>query len=148
MEQAKKTKVKHVRTWVDWALLGTVVACTLMVVIALCTQLRATPAEKMQKELERLADDYYITYLYPRLLGNLNADPAKMLAGYHEVGVGTTYLRQLLHYNNDENIASAQIFRDLGCDTNRTSVRYFPIEPYGPRDYTVYYHFDCRDFTE
>ena len=97
-----------------------------------------------QDELQKLAKNYYVEYLYPRLLGDIGVEPGKMLAEYKEKGVATTYLRQLLHYNHDENIEMAPLFQDAGCDTNTTSVRYYPTEPYGPKNYTVEYNFRCR----
>lgn len=115
-----------------------------MVLIALATQLIKTPSERAEQALHRLANSYYVDYLYPRLLGNLDTEPAKVLAEYRDKGVATTYLRQLLHYNNDENIEVAPVFQNVGCDTNTTHVRYFPTEPYGPRDYTVEYTFRCE----
>lgn len=131
--------------WSDWALLGIVLVSTVAIVAALCTWLIDSPREKAEKEMAQLADDYYIEYLYPRLLGMMTA-PADSLAKYSEAGVPTTYLRQLLHYDNDKHQDSSAIFMAVECDTNYTGVRYYPVAPYGPRDYTVKYTWNCDDF--
>ena len=104
-----------------------------------------TPEEKAEAELEKIADAYYTEYLYPRLLGNLDNDPKAVLQVYYEIGVPTVYLRQLLHYNNDEYAGSEKYFERLECNTNTTGVKFFPVEPYGPRDYTVNYIWECED---
>lgn len=142
------TKVKRQRTWEDWILVGILGASVLMIICAFATQLIDTPAEQTEKELKHLADEYYVTYLYPRLLGNRRNEPAKVLAEYKDVGASTVYLRHLLHYNDDEYAGMAPFFREVGCDTNRTSVRFFPVEPYGPTDYTAYYNIQCKQLTK
>ncbi len=133
------------RSWEEWTLLGVVGISTLAILVALAMQLGKTPTERAEDELQKLAKNYYVEYLYPRLLGDIGVEPGKMLAEYKEKGVATTYLRQLLHYNHDENIEMAPLFQDAGCDTNTTSVRYYPTEPYGPKNYTVEYNFRCEN---
>lgn len=143
-EQKAQFGKRHM-LWDDWLLLGIVVFSTLMIIGALCTNFIDTPREAAEKELSKIADNYYITYMYPRLLGSLDNDPTEMLSKYKDIGVSATYLRQLLKYNDGEFAASAPVFAAIACDTNHTSVRYFPTEPYGPRDYTVDYVWDCDE---
>lgn len=141
----KTTKTKRTKLgWPEWTLLGIVACSVVLIVCALCAGLQKTPREKAEIELQNLADIYYVEYLYPRLLGDVKNDPAPILVDYVESGVPATYLRQLLHYNNDEHIEKAKVFEELGCDTNNTGVRFFPKEPYGPRDYTVRYLWRCE----
>ncbi len=140
-----KSKAKHVLGWPEWTLIGIVICSTLLIIAALCTGFFKTPQEKAEIELEKIADAYYTEYLYPRLLGNLDNDPKAVLQVYYEVGVPTTYLRQLLHYNDDEFAKSAKYFDRLECDTNATGVKFYPVEPYGPRDYTVDYIWRCEE---
>lgn len=142
---SKKTTPKHVLHWPEWTLVGIVAVSTLLIIISLCTGLLKSPTERAEIEMDKLAEAYYTEYLYPRLLGNLNNDPAKVLPAYTESGVPTTYLRQMLHYNDDEHAKSAGYFEAVECDTNDTGVRYFPVEPYGPRDYTTVYFWRCAN---
>lgn len=142
--QTKKSKRKKFG-WPEWTLIGIVGISVVVIAIAVCTIFRDSPTERADKELKKLADDYYIEYLYPRLLGGrVNEDPEPMMKGYDETGVPTTYLRQLLHYNDDEKISSAEVFSAIACNTNMTGVRYFPHAPYGPTDYTVTYIWQCE----
>ena len=144
-KKSAKKKCQHVLGWPEWALIGIVVCSTLLIILALCTGFFKTPQEKAEAELEKIADAYYTEYLYPRLLGNLDNDPKAVLQVYYGVGVPTTYLRQLLHFNDDEYVKSTKYFDRLGCDTNTTGVRFYPVEPYGPRDYTTDYVWNCQE---
>lgn len=142
---AKSQKPKRKKLgWPEWTLIGMVAVATMAIGVALCTLIGDGPAEKADKELAKLANDYYVEYLYPRLLGSkMNEDPAATMKIYDEIGVPTTYLRQLLHYNNDEKIGSAGVFSAVACDTNMTGVRYYPYAPYGPNDYKIEYIWKC-----
>ena len=144
-KMSQKSKVKHKLGWPEWTLIGIVTCSTLLIVLALCTGLLKTPQEKAEAELEKIADAYYTEYLYPRLLGNLDNDPAETLTEYKEIGSPMTFLRQLLHYNNDEYSKSSKYFERMGCNTNSTGVKFFPVEPYGPHDYTVTYTWQCEN---
>lgn len=142
-QQAAKSKKSRSRE--DWVLLGIVVVSALMILCAFGIAAVGKPTNKVERELNKIADDYYITYLYPRLLGNLEANPEAILDKYLDNGVATTYLRQLLHYDNDRNAASATVFATMACDTNTTWVRYYPEAPFGPRDYHVEYKMNCEE---
>lgn len=124
-----------------WTLLGIVVASIIIVVAAICTLFGDTPVQRAEKELQRLADDYYMLYLYPRLIGTKKT-AQEALEIYQETGVPTVFLRQLLYFD-EENPKSAEIFENLKCDTNGTGVRYYPVEPYGPTDYMANYIWRC-----
>ncbi len=139
-----KKRKQFVLNWEEWTLLGIVMGSTLMVISALLLQLVDTPTELAEKRLDKIANDYYITYLYPRLLGKLDNDPEEALARYEESGAPATYLRQLLHYNDDKFLHEAQTFSEIGCNTNATGVRFFPVAPYGPRDYKIKYSWKCK----
>lgn len=149
-QKSQKRKYKHVLGWPEWALLGIVAASTVLIIISLCTGFRKSPEEKAEREMKKIAEAYYTEYLYPRLLGNLDNDPKEALKAYAEAGVPSTYLRQLLHYNNDEYASSAKVFEKLECNTNSTGVKFFPVEPYGPRDYRAVNIWQCEkaDFSE
>lgn len=144
MKKVKK-KTKRKLDWPEWTLLGIVAVSTLTIIGALCTWLIDTPQEKAEKQMASLADDYYTEYLYPRLLGMMT-QPVESLAEYAETGAPTTYLRQLLHYNNDSHRELEPVFEKVACDTNATSVKYYPVEPYGPRDYEVKTTWRCDEF--
>ena len=121
--------------------IGILAAATLAIGLALATQLLDTPEEQAKKELAKIADDYYVEYVYPQLTEA--GQKTEKLVDYATAGVPMTYLRQLLLYNNGEHQAQAGIFSAAGCDTNATGVRYYPVEPYGPHDYTASFVWQC-----
>lgn len=127
--------------WSEWLLIGILAAATLAIGLALATQLLDTPEEQAKKELAKIADDYYVEYVYPQLTEA--GQKTEKLVDYATAGVPMTYLRQLLLYNNGEHQAQAGIFSAAGCDTNTTGVRYYPVEPYGPHDYTASFVWQC-----
>ena len=53
--------------WSEWLLIGILAAATLAIGLALATQLLDTPEEQAKKELAKIADDYYVEYVYPQL---------------------------------------------------------------------------------
>ena len=136
--------------WSGWVLIGIVICSVLMIGMSLLTSaLYLTPEEEAEAKIQELANDYYTDYLYPRLLGNLDADPREALEEYTELGVPTTYLRQLLHYGDGSHAKFEVFFNAVGCDTNTTGVKFYPVEPYGPTDYktTYYWYCDNGDFS-
>ena len=128
-------------TWSEWALMGIVLVAAVVIGLALSLQLMDSPAERAQKRLAVIADDYYVEYVYPRLT-EAGTQP-ELLAEYADSGVPMTYLRQLLLYNDGEHRDEAEIFEAAACDTNATGVRYYPVEPYGPHDYTASFVWQC-----
>lgn len=137
-------KKKRILNWTEWVLLGIVTLSTLLIAVSLCADAwKKSPEERAIQEMTKLADEYYLTFLYPQILGNLNNDPAEQFADYAATGIPTVLLRQLLHYDDDKRRASEPIFTAVGCNTNQTGVRFYPVEPYGPHDYTAAYIWHC-----
>lgn len=128
-------------------LVGIVVVSGAMIVAAFLTKLIPTPSERADTKLAEMANDYYLTYLYPRLMSG-GKDLEQAFKKYDTIGVPTVYLRQLLHYNNDQYASLKTTFEAVECDTNQTGVRYFPKAPYGPHDYEVKYQWSCEKKVE
>lgn len=142
---------QHKIEWSGWVLVGIVLCSALAIGMSLMTSaLYMTPEEEAETMMKRLADDYYVEYLYPQMLGSLDADPKEVFERYAELGVSMTYLRQLLNYGDGSHAKYATYFEPVGCDSNATGVKYYPVEPYGPDDYRVTYMWRCSkgDFPE
>lgn len=103
------------------------------------------PAKVSEQEISKLANEYYIEYLYPRALGKYLDQPKIILKDYATSGFPSVRLYQLLSYNSNAHLDSLNVFSNAyyQCDTNATSVKYYPTEPYGPRDFTVSYDMAC-----
>lgn len=133
-------------TWFERAMLGIIVACMVCITVSLCADAAFDPARDAQNALENLADDYYLEYLYPYVLGNQIENPAPVLSEYQQVGLPIVRLRQLLVYDKTKTGNYIQKLSNeyVKCDTNMTSIRFFPKEPYGPRDYEVTFQLSCQ----
>ena len=90
-----KAELRAPMTWAEWALMSMVLAAALAIGLALSVQLLDSPAERAQKRMSALADDYYVEFLYPRLTNG--GTETEKLVDYAKSGVPMTYLRQLLH---------------------------------------------------
>lgn len=132
--------------WFERTLLGIIVACMICIAVSLCADAAFDPARDAKTALEDLADDYYIEYLYPYVLGNQINNPAPVLSEYQKIGLPIVRLRQLLTYDKTKTTSYLQKISNeyVKCDTNMTAVRFFPKEPYGPRDYDITFQLSCQ----
>lgn len=139
-------KVKDKFTWRECTLLSIIGVCAVMIGIAIFVGTFYNPEAHASKELEKLAKNYYIEYLYPQTLGKNINNPEKVLTKYAETGLASISLRQFLLYNNGKHYPSISVFQNNAyqCSLSKTFVRYYPVAPYGPRDFTVQYYPSCE----
>lgn len=141
----KKVLQRKPMTWREISLLGIIIVSATAIVSSLLISANFHPQLDAERELKKLANDYYIEYLYPRILGIHRNTPEVVLADYIDTGLPSVRLRQMLMYNDHAHADSLKYFSNAHyqCDTNYTYVRYFPVAPYGPRDYTAEYTYSC-----
>lgn len=133
-------------TWRERALLSMIGVSAAMIMLTLSLTAIYDPVKRSERELEKLAHDYYIEYLYPRALGSHLNEPETVLSDYAERGLPNVKLRQLLYYDEGKNAASLEVFSNsyYQCDTNKTYVRFYPVAPYGPTDFKIYHEAACE----
>ncbi len=133
-------------TWREITLLSSIGVCALTIVFTFIYTNIADPVKRSEHELTKLANSYYIEYYYPRVLGKYLYQPEEVLADYAAAGLPAVRLRQVLLSNDGKYSSSADAFSNAyyQCDTNDTYIRYYPVAPYGPRDYTVTYSTACE----
>ncbi len=126
-------------TWREVTLLSLIGTAASVIIATFILGDVLDPVKRSHNELERLANAYYIEYYYPHSLGKYLDQPETVLKDYVHQGLPVVRLRQLLLYDNGKHSDSIDIFSNdvYSCDTNKTYVRYYPVEPYGPRDYTL-----------
>ncbi len=108
------------------------------------------PERMAQREMERMAREYYETYFYENLFGDMEEKVRnEALKKYSRIGTPVTYLRQLLNYDDGKNSSLAPIFHypEYSCNTNVANVVFYPQEPYTAKDYTMKITMDCVDNT-
>ncbi len=140
---ARKVTNRRALAWSEWILVGIVAISAVTILVALVASFFGSPSLRAERAFRELTDDYYVEYLYPRLVENDFENPETKLTEYVETGAPTVYLRQLLHFEDDDDLE--ELFEEVGCDTNATSVRYFPTAPFGAHDYDVKYNWSCAE---
>lgn len=130
----------------EYSLLGILAMSCLCIAVSLITVASFDPARDAENAMSTLADDYYIEFLYPRSLGAHINDPATILSRYAETGLPSVRLNQLLLYNDGSHVAYTRYFDNkyYKCDIGHSFLTFYPVAPYGPRDYTVRYSADCE----
>lgn len=126
--------------------LALVLVAVFIVIASLAANFFLQPQNLAKSELAKLATDYYENYYYDRLAAKKNPQKlTEVLSHYSEVGLPSVRLRQLLLFDNQRHAKSIQYFTAYQCDTNQTAVKYFPLQPYGKKDYRVEYTYACED---
>jgi len=133
-------------TWSEITLFSIISTSAVTIVISLILSFALDPVKLSEQELAKLADSYYVEYLYPRTLAGKFDEAETILKDFTTQGLPNIHLRQLLSYDNGKYASSLDVFSNkyYQCDTNKTYVRYYPIAPYGPRDFTVHYGTACE----
>lgn len=131
----------------EYSLLGILATACLCIITAFLTIANFDPARDAERAMSNLAADYYIEFLYPRTLGSQINNPAPILSRYAEIGFPSVRLSHILLYNNGSHASYASYFNNkhYQCDTSHSYFRFYPVAPYGPRDYTVEYSPDCLE---
>lgn len=143
---SRRKPVAKKLSWSEITLLSIIGTSAVAIVFSFAFTAIFDPVKRSERELSKLADAYYIEYLYPRALGGKFDEAEAILKDFTVQGLPNVRLRQLLLFDEAKYASSAEIFSNpyYKCDTNKTYVRYYPIEPYGPRDYIVQYGTACE----
>lgn len=139
-KRKSKTKTPIVKKYA----LGIIITASVMVAISLILWFYFQPDKVARRELEYLAKDYYETYYYPQSIENADQNTLTKVA---ENGSPTVKLRQLLLFDNQRHASSAQAFdqKRYFCDTSATYIKYYPVEPFGKKDYKIEYNYTCKN---
>ncbi len=124
-----------------------IVATVVVVIFALLINIFFSSSQIVENRLHYLAKVYYEDYYYDNLTANGNTDT---LAQYSEQGLPSVKLSQLLTFNNHQYANFKTYFMNdrYTCSVTGTSVRYYPVAPYSPQDYTVQYNYDCSHMAQ
>ncbi|MBR2997045.1 hypothetical protein IKF33_01230 [Candidatus Saccharibacteria bacterium] len=97
----------------------------------------------VKNRLSMLAKVYYEDYYYNNLTNN--DTKTNVLESYAENGLPMVRLNQLLSFDNHKyaEFESDFVNSRYTCDLNNTSIKYYPVAPYGPQDYNVKYTYAC-----
>lgn len=146
-KKAVKPSLKNLQTS-EKSLLFIISVSACAVIAAFIFEISWDPVRDTEKLIARLADDYYTEYLYPSTLRNQFDNPEQILSTYAAIGLPDVRLRQLLIHNDAKEANQLLSNQYYFCDTNRTTLRYYPTAPYGPRDYRIEYKYSCTGSQE
>lgn len=130
------TKTQKISLWL-------IIATVTVVLFSLICNIYFNSSIIVESRLSMLAKAYYEDYYY----NNLTNDGTKLgpLESYGESGLPMVRLNQLLAFDGHKyaNFESDFVNSRYTCDLNNTAVKYYPVAPYGPQDYTVKYIYSC-----
>ena len=123
-----------------------VMVSVLMVGVSLFVTFYFDSEAVAKRKFAEMATTYYETYYHDKFMESL--DPKyrdERLEQYEQSGLQPVLLRQLLLYQNGKYSSYKKYFEDNGyvCDKNETSAVFYPVKPYGVKDYRVEYIYSC-----
>ena len=124
------------------AVIGVAIA---VVVVGVIYSLVWSPEKATKAKLDEMARGYYEGFTYENLINGAMSqeDIEDVMDKYKVRGFAPVYLRQLLLYNNQENMKEAGFVKNY-CDENLTYVKIYPEAPYDKKSYRVEYNYVCE----
>ena len=123
-----------------------VLVSVVMVGVSVFIAVYFNPRKVAERKFEELATRYYEEYYYERFMEGIEPEVfEEKMKTYEQTGLQPVLLRQLLLYQNGKYVSYKGYFEKDGfsCDKNKTSAKFYPVEPYGAKDYTVKYEYHC-----
>ena len=120
----------------------------LAVVGYVAVQFYNMPEYRTEREMNKLAKDYYENYFYDKFVNNLGENSLYDAMGqFQESGLEPVYLRQLLIFDDERHGDLRDVFSTAHykCSTNTSWVKYHPYEPYGKTDYDYEVNLSCKE---
>ena len=116
-----------------------------VVVVGVIYSLVWSPEKATKAKLDEMAREYYEGFTYENLInGAMSQEEIEGVMDKYKVrGFAPVYLRQLLLYNNQENMKEAGFVKNY-CDENLTYVKIYPEAPYDKKSYRVEYKYVCE----
>ena len=147
----RKTKRKKISiskrkklTGIQKTIIGVIICAFVVIIVALVSSFVYTPEKIVKSKIENMARNYYENYYYSGLEdAKGNTDEVKtVLKKYKDTGLSVVMLRQLIFHDLGNNLEDSKFITQY-CDENKTSVKYFPEEPYEKSSYRIEYIYSC-----
>lgn len=125
-----------------------VLVSAVMVGVSLFVTVYFNPERVAERKLAELATRYYEDYYYDKFMGEMSEElKDEKMKLFETTGFQPVLLRQLLLYQNGKYASYKGYFEKAGfkCDKNKTSAKFYPVYPYGRKDYTVKYELECGE---
>ena len=127
--------------------IAAIVISIFAVVLSLIIRIFYNPADVAERKFEFLAKDYYENYYYEKFVATAGDDLDAAFERYANYGFAPVRLRQLLLFDGGRNESYEKYFNltSYKCDTNASSVTYYPEAPFGKTNYRVVYNLSCAE---
>lgn len=102
------------------------------------------PEHVVSRRIEEISADYYENYFYDKLKDYASESRPfdKIMKYYENSGFSKVTLRDLLLFDNERHAADANLLKKY-CDESATYVKFYPVEPFGKKDYRAEYNYSC-----
>lgn len=124
-----------------------IVICMVIVATDIIVISLENPQKTAERKIRLIAEDYWENYFYDRFRGHREAKEA--FSEYEKTGFPRVYLRQLLIFDNERHASSREILtKTYKCDTNTTTVVFYPEAPFEKNNYRIEYKIACETGAE
>lgn len=101
----------------------------------------------VERKTQEMAEDYYENYFYDNFLATLNSGNKEVaFEKYETTGFAPVLLRQLLLFDGKRNQDYMKHFDNeyYYCDVHTSRILFYPVAPYGRKDYRVEQVLTCN----
>ena len=125
-----------------------VIISTVMVGVSIFVAVYFEPQTVAERKFEELARTYYEDYYHEKLMNSIEPDLfEEKMKLFETTGLQPVLLRQLLLYQNGKYSSYKKYFESgkFSCDKNKMSAKFYPVAPYGKKDYTLKMEIVCNN---
>lgn len=120
-------------------------SCFVLIILNFFLGWYFAPEKMAERALEEMARDYYENHIYEQIVEPVMTDQEKLKL-YSEFGLSPIRLRQLFSFENAKHDQKRELFekKEYSCDTNESTVKFFPEEPFGRKNYRIVPSLTCQ----
>lgn len=140
---SKSRKFKKPRSWVQKTIIVVIIGAIVSVLIALLCSFLFSPERTVRGTIEEITANYYENFIYKTTAEMSKDGAAASLSAHSQYGLSTVTIRQILLHDKKKYTGETLLIEQY-CDTDRTTVKYYPVEPYGQTDYRADINYSCN----
>ena len=119
-----------------------IAAVAFLVGIAILLSVIFSAENTTKRQIESMAKDYYETFFYENFTKNSGGE-ISAFEKYAEKGFAKVTLRQLLLFDGGRYKNLTENLTEY-CNEGLTTVKFYPVEPYGTKNYKIEYDYSCN----
>ena len=140
---ARDKKVDRMkRDTAQTVILSVIILSMLVVILAVLLMHFTNPERNISRKIEELASNYYENKIFKSIADSKPDSYADVIKKYEETGFSPVTLRQLLLFDSPVKTDTSKTINKY-CDENASIVHYYPVSPYGVKNYRTEYKLSC-----